>query len=63
MKKISNHQRAARKHNMDESSQSLRDAVKAGKTSKPKADKELKKFAKALRKDDPTQDRPPRHKD
>ena len=51
-----------REHKTDESSESLRDALKSGSTSKPKTGKKLKKFSKALRKNDPTQDRPSRLK-
>jgi hypothetical protein len=63
MKKISNHQRAARKHNTDESGESFREAVKAGKKAETTADKKVKKISKAFREDDATQDRPSKLKD
>jgi hypothetical protein len=45
MKKLSDHQRAARRHNTDESGESLREAVKAGKKPETKLDKKVKNVA------------------
>ena len=63
MKKLSDHQRAARRHNTDESGESLREAVKAGKKPETKLDKKVKNVAKAIGEADPTQDRPSKLKD
>jgi hypothetical protein len=63
MKKLSKSQRAARKRGEDESTESFRVAARATGKSKPKGDKKVRKFANALRKDDPTQDRRSKFKD
>jgi hypothetical protein len=52
--------RAASKHSADESTKSFRAAMKAIGKPKPRADKAVKKLAKALHKDDPTLDRRPK---
>jgi hypothetical protein len=46
----------ASKHSADESTELFRAATKASGESKPKINKKVKKLAKALREDDPTQD-------
>jgi Spy/CpxP family protein refolding chaperone len=63
MKKLSDHQRAARRHNTDESGESLREVVKAGKKPETKSRTKAKKTAKSFREADPTQDRPSKLKD
>ena len=63
MKKISGDQKAARKHNTDESGELLRKAVKAAKKSESNADKKGAELAKAFREGDATQNRPSKLKD
>jgi hypothetical protein len=57
MKKLSHHQTAARKHNTDESGESLREAVKAAKKPATKLEKKGKKLARAIVGEPDLQDR------